>query len=350
MTKELDKSKKFMIKSNAIIEARYRLSLQESQVILWLLTQIQPNDNDFRIHKLDTSEFAKFTDTDVQGKYRELRKITKRLMQRVIEIYDSQTKDFLQVSWLSAAKYKSKEGYVLLEFSSFLRPYLLQLKNQFTKIGIIDTLKLKSVYTIRIFELLLQYLSVGHRKITIEELRAYCGVEKQEYADYFDLKRYVIERAKTEITGKTEYEVNYTEIKESRRVVAIEWRIKKKDLVEEKLKGKIKTLEKELNYKAVLVKELMDYGYSKALANKLIKANDEQVIKQALAAVSLQMSRHQVKNPGAMLRTAIEEQWHPERYLPNKISRSRVRTAGSNHDPVTQDFQPLSNLLPKFEK
>ena len=170
----------------------------------------------------------------------------------------------------------------------------------------------------------------------------------------------MIEKAKSEITSKTAYKVNYIEIKESRRVVAIKWLIKKKDLVEEKLKDKIKALEKELNYKAVLLKELMDYGYSKALANKLIKENDEQVIKQAIAAVSLQMSRDQVKNPGAMLRTAIKEQWHPERYLSNKVSRNEYEVAsskgrtvgskGSNHNLVPQDFQPLSNFLPKFEK
>jgi hypothetical protein len=34
----------FVIKSNALIEGRYRLSLQESHVVLWLLTKIEPDD------------------------------------------------------------------------------------------------------------------------------------------------------------------------------------------------------------------------------------------------------------------------------------------------------------------
>jgi hypothetical protein len=40
-------SDKFVVKSNDLVEARYRLSLQESHVVLWLLTQINPEDEDF---------------------------------------------------------------------------------------------------------------------------------------------------------------------------------------------------------------------------------------------------------------------------------------------------------------
>ncbi len=361
MTKDLTiAEQRFIVKSNVLIEARYRLSLQESQVVLWLLTQICPNDEDFKRHKLDIDEFAKFTDTDVQGKYRELRKITRRLMQRVIEIYDPQTNDFLQVSWLSAAKYEAKQGHVLLEFSPFLKPYLLQLKNQFTKIGITDTLKLKSIHAIRVFELLLQYLSIGYRRMTICELRAYCGIEKTEYQNYFDLKLKLIEKAKSEISSKTQYLVTYTEIKESRKVIAIEWQIKKKNLEEEKRQDQIKTLANELNYKFALIRELMDYGYSKSLATKIVKENDETVIKNALSAVSMQLSKNQVKNPGAMLRVAIKAKWHPERYIPHKQNKpqdiltqnenSMVDSDSNNHFAEKQFdiLADLSNMLKRF--
>lgn len=218
----------FVVKSNALVEARYRLSLQESQVILWLLTQIQPDDEDFKPHKLDITDFAKMIGVDVESRYRELRKITRQLMQRVMDIQEPDTRDYIQVAWLSSAHYKSKQGHVLLEFSPKLKPYLLQLKSQFTKIDIVDTLKLKSIYAIRVFELLLQYVSIGLRQISLNELKSYCGIKLEEYADYFDLKRYVINKAKTEINSKTEYQIDYTEIKESRKVVAIEWTIKKK--------------------------------------------------------------------------------------------------------------------------
>ena len=139
------KIENFVVKSNALVEARYRLSLQESQIILWLLTQIQPEDEDFKPHKLEIIEFTKLTQVSSGNKYSELRRITKQLMQRIIEIYEHKTEEFIQAAWLSSARYQIKQGCVLLQFSPLLKPYLLQLKSHFTKIDVIDTLKLKSI-------------------------------------------------------------------------------------------------------------------------------------------------------------------------------------------------------------
>lgn len=319
MSNDLEsKQQVFIVKSNNLVEARYRLSLQESQVILWLLTQIRPDDEDFKSHKLNIVDFAELLNLNVNGQYTKMQKITENLMRRIMKIKDSQKQELLQVAWLSSAHYKLNQGFVSLKFDPLLKPYLLQLKSHFTKINIADTLKLKSVHAIRIFELLLQYQAVGCRKITIEELRAYCGIEKQEYKLLADFKRKVIERAKTEINAKTEYCIDYREIKESRKVVEIEWSIKKKNLEDEKLQAQIKTLENELNTKDDLVVDLQNYGLSKSLSLKLVEENAESVIKNALLAVAIQISRDNVKNPKAMLKTAIKEQWHPQVYRSRK--------------------------------
>jgi len=315
-----DESVKFVVKSNALVEARYRLSLQESQVILWLLTQIRSNDEDFKSHRLEIADFAQFTQVEIGNRYSELRKITRKLMQRVMEIYDPKNQDLLQVSWLSSARYQYKRGCVILKFDPGLKPYLLQLKSHFTKINIVDTLKLKSIYAVRIFELLLQYSSIGLREISLNNLRAYCGILEKEYADYFDLKRYVIERAKIEINNKTEYEIDYIEIKESRKVVAIEWTINKRNLDKENQSHQIKSLHKEYRSDLALIESIVEYGYSKSHAKKFLKDYDEDVIKQALQAVDIQISKNQVKNPKAMLRTAITEQWKPDVYKPKRKS------------------------------
>ena len=63
----------------------------------------------------------------------------------------------------------------------------------------------------------------------------------------------------------------------------------------------------------------MNYGYSKSLSYKLVKENEESVIRNALLAVSIQISKEQVKNPKAMVRTAIKEQWHPRVYRKRDI-------------------------------
>jgi len=246
---EPSKSKNnLVIKSNALIEARYRLSLQEQHIILWLLTQIKPEDEELKIHSMQIKDFAKMLDIDLGNQYKELRKVTMRLIQRGLSIYEPNLEEWLQVTWLNSVRYVKKLGVIELGFSDKLKPYLLQLKRCFTKINISSSLKFKSIYAVRLFELLVQYDSIGKRKTTIEDLRLWCGIEENEYIDYFDLKRKVINRAKSEINAKTDYEIDYKEIKQSRKVVEIEWTIKNKTEQEEKADMSTRGLKSDINF------------------------------------------------------------------------------------------------------
>lgn len=314
----LKKERKYVVKSNQLIEARYRLSLQESRVILWLLMQICPDDEDFKQHKIDIKEFAKMIGAEVDNQYSKLRSVTKRLMQRAIEIYNPEKKEWLQVSWLSSIKYQSTKGCVLLRFDPELKPYLLKLKGHFTKLEVADLLQLKSIYSIKIFELLKQYESIKKRKISVEDLRAYCGIQKGKYRHYNAIKLYVIERAAAEINAKTEYEVDYKEIKESRKIVTIEWTIKKKTHFEKSQQEKATILQKEFRSDSTLIEKIMEYGFSKQAAKRFIQSDVEENIINAIKAVDIQVSRGHVKNPAAMLKKAIEERWKPDVFVGKK--------------------------------
>ena len=305
----------FVVKSNDLIEARYRLSLQESHVVLWLLTQIKQEDEDFKTHKLKVEDFAKMTQVNVNNRYDDLKKTTLRLMQRVMQVYSPHEKKLIQVSWLSSAAYEDGKGYVSLRFDPALKPYLLQLKSQFTKIDVVDTLKLKSIYAVRIFELLSQYTSIGKREISVEDLRSYCGIEEKEYALYSDLKRKVINRAKTEINAKTGYNVDYKELKESRKVTSIDWIINKKTHFKKLKSEKLSLLNTELQSKNVLIEQILEYGYTRQVANRILKNHEEKDIENALKAVDIYRYRHDVKNPKAIVYSAIKEKWHPDKFV-----------------------------------
>ena len=315
----LKNPRKYIVKSNSLVEARYRLSLQESHVIYWLLTQIRHDDEDFKPHQMSIVEFSKMIGVEVDNQYSKLRDVTQNLMRRILNIYEHEKNEWLQVAWLSSARYQGKKGIVILKFDPDLKPYLLKLQSHFTKIDLVDTMKLKSVHSIRMFELLLQYLIIGNRKITIEDLRFLCGIQQKEYIGYNMLKRKVIDRAKTEINAKTEYDIDYTEIKESRKVVAIEWTIKKKPIQLEGTAEKVRQLQKEYRSESVIVESLIEYGFSRAIAKRFITDNGEDVVSDALKAVNIQVERGQVKNPRAMIQTAIKERWKPDVYRKLKV-------------------------------
>ena len=144
-----------VVKSNTLVEASYRLSAQEQKVILSLAAKIKNQDEDFKNYTFSVKEFADITGARIDSKYHEVKNLTSRLLRRVFTINEADGP--LQLSWLSAAKYFDGEGLITLRFDPGLKPYLLQLKDCFTKFNLSMALRLKSSFSIRIYELLKQY-------------------------------------------------------------------------------------------------------------------------------------------------------------------------------------------------
>ena len=85
---------------------------------------------------------------------------------------------------------------------------------------------MNSVYSIRIYELLKQYERIRKRKLTLEELRYFLGIEKEKYIQYGHLKNKVLLVAQKEINEKTDIQFTFNEIKTGRKVTGFEFDIK----------------------------------------------------------------------------------------------------------------------------
>ena len=209
-------------KSNKLIEANYKLGVVEQKIILYLASNIQPNDSDFKTYTLPIKEFTNLLGLKGNPKYKELRQITKELMQKVFEIRIN--KKVIQVSWLSFVAYNETEGTIDLRFDPFLRPYLLQLKKEFTSYKLENVVKLKSSYSIRIYELLKQYEKFHERTFLLKDLRSMLGAEGI-YPAYGNFKQRVLVPAQKELNKKTDISFEIEEIKVGRRVRKVCFRI-----------------------------------------------------------------------------------------------------------------------------
>ena len=325
MTKHKHKSKKedqknqLMVQHNHLIEARYHLTLQEKRLMCWLASQVKQTDKDFKEHELPIKEFAELIDVKGDHLYKALDTITHKLMQKIITIREIKKKGFAKAALLGGVKYYDGQGTIKLSFHPYLKPYMLQLKDRFTQISLGDVMGLKSVHAIRIYELLKQYESLGNREMSLSDLREYCGIEEGQYKNFNDLKRFLLQISQKEINSKTDLFIDYEEIKTSRRVTSIKFTIKSNTTYKKNHHESIKP-EKELRSELALIEALMEYGFSKGIAKRLLKTNEEEVIKNALKSVNLQIERNHVKNAKAMLQTAIKEKWHPEVFKKRKRS------------------------------
>ena len=296
---------------NNLIEARYSLTLQEKKIILWLTSQIKPDDKDFKKHMLTVREFMNLMELKGHANYKELQKITLGLMKKVLIIKEPDLKVITQVAWLSSARYEEGEGFIKLSFAPEMHPFLLQLKDRFTAISITDLMQFKSIHAIRIYEFLKQYQDIGERTLTIDEIKECCGVVgKLNKYDHFEKKLILI--AQREINEKSDIHFEFERIKPSRKIVGIKFIISKNKAYELR-NNPVKEVQ-EIKRKPPIIDTLKEFGLSSRVINQILKENTEQTIQNAINAVDLQLSRGQVRNTKAMLMTAIKEQWHPEKY------------------------------------
>lgn len=312
-----------IVQHNHLIEARYNLSLQEKRLMCWLASQVKQSDEDFKEHELSIREFAQLVDVKGDHLYKTLDTITHKLMQKIITIRMLEKKGFMKAALLGGAKYYEGEGIIKLSFHPYLKPYMLRLKERFTQIRIGDIMGLKSVHAMRIYELAKQYESIGERKILISELRDFCGIEKVQYQKFNDFKRKVLEISKREINTKTDILIDYEEVKTSRKVTSIRFRIQRNPNYgitefEKMQREKADLIRKAMRSKNALIEKITEYGFSRPTAQRLLQQGTEEEIREALKSVDLQVSQGHVKNGKAMLKKAIEEKWNPDVYKNKK--------------------------------
>ncbi|PRX16922.1 replication initiator protein [Orenia metallireducens] len=220
-------SKELIVKHNKLIEANYKLTLQEQKLILVLAAAIKKDDTKFEQCIFSVTELADTLNLNKEAYYSELKEITEKLLSRVLTI--NEPDGCLQISWLSSAKYYDELGKVELSFAEKLKPYLLQLSNHFTKLECKKLISLSSIYAIRIYELCKQYERLKRREITIKELKRILQIEDiKSYNRYNNFKRRVLLKAQEEINEKTDLKIDFEELKTGRKVTAIKFIIKKK--------------------------------------------------------------------------------------------------------------------------
>lgn len=284
-----------MVKSNYIIEASYKLSLQEQRLIYLLTSKIEKNDFEFKPYRFSIKEIAYAIGSKHKNMYFEINKCIDNLRSRSLTIIKE--KSILKTNWLSSAEYFIDEGTVELCFDPKLKPYLLQLKNRFTKLDLEQVIKFNSHYSCRIYELLKQYERIGSRIFTIEELRIMFCIEDNEYPLYADFKRRVIIQSQKEINKKTDIHFEIEQIKTGRKVTQLKFIIKTNSKI---LKDDAKYIEE--------IKNIFDEDITAANAEKIYRAANKNmdIIKEKYILLQQQKD---IKNVVGWIIKAIKEDY-----------------------------------------
>jgi len=249
-----------IFKSNDLIEAKYRLTVNEQRLTMALISMIRKEDEDLYRYEFTIPQLLDLLNlTKDKNPEPRLRDIVKTLHDRkLILIHGSRE---MHLRWIEAPIFDWDKRFITFRIAPELRPYLIQLKGRFTAFSL-DNVQLKREYSFRMYELLKQYERIKKRVIPLSQLREMLLIQDGEYKLYADFKRRIIVPAQNEINSKTDISFNFEEIKTGRKVSAISFTILNRDF---------KEVEDSLNSNPyhVALAALVDKGISEKQAARL---------------------------------------------------------------------------------
>jgi plasmid replication initiation protein len=230
--------------SNKLVKGRYKLTKEEQNFIYLMISQIKKEDKDFYNYQIHIKDLENNELT--QKNYQRYREFADTLMKKSLRIEDD--KRILNTNWFSSLEYIKDTGYIYACFDPKLKPYFLELKQEFTQAKLPTLLQFNSKYSSRLYLLLKSeydrqknYKNNLFISYEVEYLHRNFEMPKSYIERYSKFKEMFLNTATDEINAKTELQIDYTELKTGRKITSINFCISKKDKTEEQLKQEILT-------------------------------------------------------------------------------------------------------------
>ena len=240
-----------LIKTNPIINAKFDITAVQMKVFLKVIASIDQSSEEMPEINISIKEFQEFVGGKAKNIHSYLQEELTKLRKK--DIYYEDERIRLEASFFSSIVYHKNEGYFTFEFSKNIKPFLLQIKDNFTVLDIRNLLYLDSIYAIRFYEFCKEFERFKTFEFDVEELKAKFGLTDR-YKNYFDFKLKVLHQARAELIENSELYFDFEEIKSGKRVVRLKFFIIKNKKV---LQRKEESEEVQIHVKDVhaLIKE-----------------------------------------------------------------------------------------------
>lgn len=233
-----------VVKANSLIQkSRYSLSLQEQRLVQYMISKITPDTTRFEEVCIDIKDVCLLLniDPDSGGNYEYIKRTLKRIRDRSvwIELPDRTEMTF---SWFSTVILKKHSGRAILCFDKASAPFLLQLKSHFTQYNLFYTLAMKSVYSIRLYELLKSYQNLGEAEFSVDDLRNRLDATNKAYNSFGRFREKVLNVALDEIERLSDLKVEMETIRSGRFITRIKFKMSEIRFDYENFIGRKKTI------------------------------------------------------------------------------------------------------------
>jgi plasmid replication initiation protein len=235
--KKSSESTALVVTSNDLVLAKYNFSLWQKRIFNYFISQIDKDATDFTLQRIYISDLIHFFDAgDGREVYEIIANVPKQLYNSSIKVpYISEEGHHRYGEMRIITRYTKPEdresgnAYIEFKFNDDLKPHLLELKRRFLRYDMQNIVGLQSVHSVRMFEILKSYEYLGQVSFEVEFLKTVLELG-DKYKLYADFRRYVIDKAREDLTKYCDISFDYHEIKKGRKVNEIIFTILKNRL------------------------------------------------------------------------------------------------------------------------
>ena len=229
-------TRNYVCQANNLIGGKQALKLNSAKLIRAAIMQVVRDDEELKPYVITIAELAELLNVPKSNIYRDIDDITEDILNNPVYIKEEVGKKvrWIKIPWVTRCEYNSDIG-VALKLNDELKPFLINLKEHYTQYTLDSILVMKSVYAIRLYELLQSKIMTRILPITgtdielsVEALKEYCGCESNAYNTFSNFRNRVIDIAVKEIIEKTLYTLSYDYVKKGRSVVGLIFHINMK--------------------------------------------------------------------------------------------------------------------------
>ena len=230
-------SKLTIVQGNDLIEGAYKINLDEFRLLNLALSKVDSKgEQPSKPYVISVQDFQNTYKLSHNNGHARLRDSAKGLLRKPIVIYRTDTKTGrlkgVERPWFSLIEYDVVDGdaSVSLIFSEFVRPYLYELKKNFTSVIFKNISALDTAFSIRLYYWLAKPKRLIRNsrngttsvQLDIDWMKQRAGIENK-YDDYRIFRRKLIEPAVERINSETDITVAFESIKTGKKVTGIEF-------------------------------------------------------------------------------------------------------------------------------
>ena len=229
-----------MAKSNLVVKTHHlntvlqNLKLAEIRIVQLAVVDARETGKGLTAEtplRIDALRYAEVFDTTRQNGYLMMKEAEDTLFNRRFSYIDDEGK-LVKSRWLSQVRYLDDEGAIEVVFTPAVVQGITRIDGAeefFTKYLLEQTATMTSNYSVRLYELLVQWKQAKKTPMfELQKFRGQLGVEDDEYKAMSNFKIRVLDLAVEEINEKSDLNINYTQKKKGRKIIGFTFTVHEK--------------------------------------------------------------------------------------------------------------------------